>query len=122
MRNGSKVMSIAHALLLVWALGAFAQTCEPGAASGTSAETCAPSSCLPRCSTTCAPDELVRVDPALELAPRTGPSPAELGLEDLGAILEPVRAFFCVPGLGAAVVEEGELVAIAKATWKLELD
>ena len=66
------------------------------------------------CATPCGGEGTsISVDPARaasRVAPK-GPTPADLGWKDLRGSLEAVRARFRVPGLAAALVQNGEIVA-----------
>jgi CubicO group peptidase (beta-lactamase class C family) len=54
----------------------------------------------------------LKADPAAGVQPQASPRPQDRGLDDLAPILEPIRARFRLPAMGAAVISSGRLTAI----------
>ena len=101
-----------------------AAACAPKSSAAACAPAASVAACAPKagaasaggaaCATPCAGEGTsISVDPARaasRVVPK-GPAPADLGWRDLGGSLEAVRARFRVPGLAAALVQDGDIVA-----------
>lgn len=138
-RMSVRILCVAAALLLSPGAGPYSSQAsaekKASACATTPAAACAPkeasacapkeaSACAPKagsasasgaaCATPCASEGTsITVDPAraASKAPSAGPTPADFGWKDLRSSLEPVRSKFRVPGLAAALVQNGEIVA-----------
>lgn len=147
--NGKALVRTTLATLLCALLGpvgAVAQTCCDGTSSSsapscqatcgapasdapTEAAACASTCGSPTGSASCGAPDFIPTDPVTSPSAHAGPRPEDRGLVDLEPLLEPIRAVFHVPGLGAALVRDGRLAAIGTAgvrrvgsPQRLELD